>query len=125
MTLTRRTVGVVLLGAGACLLAGPALRLFAQEQAPNRREFSIVARNQQFSPNRLEVMQDDLVKLTIESGDVAYSFTIDAYRLSRRVPAGGKATIEFRADQAGTFEFYSNMTGHEKVRGQLVVRGRR
>ena len=43
--------------------------------------------------------QDDLVKLTIESGDVAYSFTIDEYRLSRRVPAGGKTVIEFRADR--------------------------
>ena len=132
MTLTRRTVGLILFGAGACLLAGPASRLFAgatalaagQEQAPNRREFSITARDYRFAPDRLEVMQDDLVRLTVESGDVAYSFTIDAYRLSRRVPAGGKTTIEFRADQPGTFDFYSNMTGHEKVRGQLVVRRR-
>ena len=38
---------------------------------------------------RLDVMQDDLVKLTVESADVAYSFTIDEYRLSRRIPAGG------------------------------------
>ena len=85
------------------------------------------ARNYQFSPNRLEAMQDDLVKLTIESADNAYSFTIDEYRLSRRVPAGGKTVIEFRADQAGTFDFYSNMTSdtrHASMRGQLVVRRR-
>ena len=125
MTLTRRTLGLVLLGAGACLLAGSASRLFAQDQAPNRREFSISASDYRFSPDRLEVMQDDLVKLTVESADVAYSFTIDEYRLSRRVPAGGKAVIEFRADQPGTFEFYSNMTSdarHSKMRGQLTVR---
>jgi len=124
MTLTRRTLGLILLGTGACLIAGFSSRLFAQDQAPNRREFSIVARDYRFTPDRLEVTQDDLVKLTIESADATYSFTIDAYRLSRRIPAGSKTVIEFRADQAGTFDFYSNMTGHEKVRGQLVVRRR-
>ena len=127
MTLTRRTLGLILLGTGAYLLAGPVSRLFAQDQAPNRREFSINARDYRFSPDRLDVTQDDLVKLTVESSDVAYSFTIDEYRLSRRIPAGGKTVIEFRADQIGTFDFYSNMTSdarHAKMRGQLTVRRR-
>lgn len=124
MTLTRRTLGLILLGTGACLFASSSPRLFAQDQAPNRREFSITARDYRFIPDRLEVTQDDLVKLTVESADLTYSFTIDAYRLSRRIPAGAKTVIEFRADQAGTFDFYSNMTGHEKMRGQLVVRRR-
>ena len=128
MTLTRRTLGLILLGTGACLLASSSSRLLAapadQDQAPNRRAFSITARDYRFTPDRLEVTQDDLVKLTVESADVTYSFTIDAYRLSRRIPAGGKTVIEFRADQTGTFDYYSNMTGHDKVRGQLVVRRR-
>ena len=127
MTLTRRTVGLILLGTGAFLLAGPISRLFAQDQAPNRREFFITARDYRFSPDRLDVTLDDLVKLTVESADVAYSFTIDEYRLSRRIPAGGKTVIEFRADQAGSFDFYSNMTSdarHAKMRGQLTVRRR-
>ena len=124
MTLTRRTLGLMLLATGVCLIAGLSARLVAQDQAPNRREFSITAREYRFTPDRLEVTQDDLVRLTIESADVTYSFTIDAYRLSRRIPAGAKTVIEFRADQAGTFDFYSNMTGHDKVRGQLVVRRR-
>jgi heme/copper-type cytochrome/quinol oxidase subunit 2 len=125
MTLTRRTLGLFVLGTGACLVAGLSSRLFAQDQAPNRREFSVSARDYRFSPDRLEVSQDDLVKVTVESGDVAYSFTIDEYRLSRRIPAGGKTVIEFRADQVGTFDFYSNMTSdarHAKMRGQLAVR---
>src|SRR5688500_19672625 len=124
MTLTRRTLGLALLGTGVCLIAGFSSRLFAQDQAPNRREFSMSARDYRFMSDRLEVTQDDLVKLTIESADHAYSFTIDAYRLSRRIPGGSKTIIEFRADQAGTFDFYSNMTGQEKMRGQLVVRRR-
>ena len=118
----------MLIGAGACLLTGPAVaRLLAQDQAPNRREFSVKARDYRFVPSRLEVTQDDLVKVTVQSEDVAYSLTIDEYRLSKRVPAGGTTTLEFRADQVGTFTFYSNMTNdprHAQMRGELVVRAR-
>jgi heme/copper-type cytochrome/quinol oxidase subunit 2 len=129
MSIARRTLGLVLLGAGAWFLVGPAARARAagQEEAPNRREFTITAREFRFSPDRLEVTQDDLVKVTIRSEDVAYSLTIDHYRVSRRVPAGGSTTFEFRADSPGTFTFYSNLTSdprHTKMSGQLVVRPR-
>ena len=98
-----------------------------QDQAPNRREITLTARNYRFTPNRIEVAQDDLVKLTVQSEDVAYSVTIDEYRVSRRVPAGGSTTLEFRADRAGTFAFYSNMTNdsrHSQMKGEMVVRSR-
>ena len=83
MTLSRRTVGVLLVGTAAFLVVGPAAaRLIAQQddQAPNRREFTVTAKDFHFSPSRLEVTQDDLVKLTVRSQDVAYSVTIDEYR---------------------------------------------
>jgi heme/copper-type cytochrome/quinol oxidase subunit 2 len=136
MNFTRRTVGLFLIGAGTLLVAGPSVaRLFAhpaevregQEQAPNRREFTVTAKDFRFSPQRLEVTQDDLVRLTVRSEDVAYSLTIDEYRVSKRVPAGGSTTFEFRADRPGTFPFYSNLTSdtrHGQTRGELVVRGR-
>ena len=132
MKLTGRMLGALLIGTGACLVAAPAAaRLFAspaaQDQAPNRRDVALTAHDYRFSPDRLEVAQDDLVKLTIRSQDVAYSVTIDEYRISKRVPAGGVTTLEFRADRAGTFTFYSNLTTdsrHTAMRGQLVVRPR-
>ena len=130
MRLSRRTLGVLLIGTGAFLVAGPAVvRLFAQDgdQAPNRREFTVTAKDFRFSPSRLEVTQDDLVKLTVRSEDVAYSVTIDEYRMSKRVPAGGETTLEFRADRTGTFPFYSNLTSdarHKGTRGEIVVRPR-
>ena len=120
MRISRRSIGFALIGAGIALAA----RLLAQDQAPNRREFTITAKDYRFSPARLEVSRDDLVKLTVRSEDVAYSVTIDEYRVSRRVPAGGVTTLEFRADRAGRFPFYSNLTSdsrHSQARGELIV----
>lgn len=111
----------------AGLLSPFTLQPSAQEQAPNKREITLTARNYRFSPTRIEVAQDDLVKLTVQSEDVAYSVTIDEYRVSRRVPAGGSTTLEFRADRAGTFAFYSNLTNdsrHAQMRGELIVRSK-
>jgi heme/copper-type cytochrome/quinol oxidase subunit 2 len=126
MRITRRTAGLLLVGAGTGLLVGPfVVRLFAQDQAPNRPEFTIVAKDFHYSPDRIEVTQDDLVKLTVRSEDLAHSFAIDEYRIVKRVPAGGSTTFEFRADRTGTFRFYCNLTsepGHAQMHGELIVR---
>ena len=117
----------MLLGAGGLLLAGPAMgRLFAQDP-PNRREFTIVAKDFRYTPARIEVTQGDLVKLTIRSEDIAHSFTIDEYRIAKRVPAGGSTTFEFQADRPGTFPFYCALTsepGHRMMHGELIVRAK-
>lgn len=135
---TRRAFGVLLTAAGVFGLAyvasgfsrkivgaGVSRPVRAQEQAPNRREFNIAIRDGRFEPDRIEVTQDDLVTLTVTGDNVAHSFVIDEYRIVRRVPAGGRTTFQFRADRAGTFPFYCNITsepGHGTHRGQLVVR---
>lgn len=118
--MTRRRAALLMAAAAGAVLA-------AQEQAPSRPRFTLVAREYRYSPDRIEVMQDDLVRLTIRSEDVTYSFAIDEYRIVRRVPAGGETTFEFRADRTGTFRFYSNLTtdsAHASMQGQLVVRPR-
>jgi heme/copper-type cytochrome/quinol oxidase subunit 2 len=121
----RGTRGLLL--GSVCLLSTLAPGLAGQEQAPSRREFTVTARDFHFSPSRIEVVQDDLVKLTVQSEDVAYSLTIDEYRVSRRIPARGSTTLEFRADRTGTFPFYSNLTNdprHAQMKGELIVRRR-
>jgi nitrous oxide reductase len=123
MTLTRRQAG--LLGVSVVLLTcAVAPRLLAQDQAPNRPGLTLVASNFQYVPDRLEVSQDDLVRITIRSEDNTYSFAVDEYRIIRRVPAGGSTTFEFHADRPGTFRFYSSLTSddrHAEMQGQLVV----
>ena len=77
-----------------------------------------------FRPARIEVQQDELVTLTVTGDDLVHSFTIDEYRIARRVAAGATATFEFRADAAGSFTFYCSLTADERhaaERGTLVV----
>jgi heme/copper-type cytochrome/quinol oxidase subunit 2 len=98
-----------------------------QEQAPNRREFTIIARDQAFSPARIEVSQDDIVKITFRSEDRPHSFAIDAYRIVKRAGTGQSVTFEFRADRVGSFPYYCNLTTDERCRemkGTLVVKPR-
>ena len=111
-------------GTGLALVAGLA-RPEAQDQAPERRDITITAKDFRFSPSRVEISRVDLLRLTVKSEDVAYGFTIDDYRVSKRVPAGGSVVLELRADREGTFPFYSNMTSdarHGQMRGELIVR---
>ena len=98
--------------------------LAAQDQAPNRRDITLVARDHQFTPNRIEVTKDDLVRITMTSEGRAYSFAIDAYRIVKRAGAGQTIVFDFRADQAGTFPFYCNLTSDpacREMKGTLVV----
>jgi len=120
----RRRLLALLAGAGLAIVA-PLTKLQAQDQAPSRRELTITTADFKFTPDRIEVVQDDLVRLTVRSNDIAHSFNIDEYRVAKRVPAGGSTIIEFRADRVGTFPFYCNLTseaGHDQMRGQLIVR---
>jgi heme/copper-type cytochrome/quinol oxidase subunit 2 len=113
------------LALAAAFLAGQGIA--AQDQAPTRKEVTIVVKDYRFTPARVAVGVDTLVRVRVQSEDVAYSFTIDEYRVAKRVPAGGTVVFEFRADRAGTFPFYSSLTSdarHAKARGELVVSGR-
>ena len=119
MALPRRHVGLLLLSAGACLLARPLIhRSLAQDQAPNRHEVSLVARDFRWTPRPYRrSSQDDLVRLTIRSEDIAYSFAIDEYRIVRRVPAGGVTTFEFRADRPGHLPLLQQPDQRRRPRG--------
>lgn len=127
MVLAAGIVAVVATGSDLPAPVGGSATAHAQEQAPTRREFHITARKYDYEPARLEVGQDDLVKITLQSDDIPHSFTIDAYRIAKRVGAGQTVTFEFRADQAGSFPIYCNLRQDEKcraMRGTLVVRPR-
>lgn len=100
----------------------------AQDQGPTARTFGVAAHRYSFDPPKIEVNQDDLVRITLHADDIAHSLTIDAYRIAKRANPGQPVTFEFRADQAGTFPYYCNLQlddGCRRMRGELVVKPRR
>jgi heme/copper-type cytochrome/quinol oxidase subunit 2 len=101
--------------------------LLAQAQEGGERRFTVSARKYAFSPARIEVQQDDLVKVSFSTSDIPHSFTIDRYRISKRVEPGRPVVFEFRADQPGRFPIYCSLTADERCKemvGELIVRGR-
>lgn len=98
----------------------------AQEQT--RHEIILNAKRYEFSQARIEVAANDVVKITLVAEDIPHTFTIDEYRISKRAAPGRPVTFEFRADRAGSFPFYCNLTtedGCREMRGTLVVTPRR
>ena len=96
----------------------------AQDQG-QVREFTVVGDHFAFAPSTLPVNRNDLVKITFTAQDMAHSFTVDDYRIVKRAGAGQTVTFEFRADKAGTFSFYCNLSQDERcknMKGTLTVR---
>jgi heme/copper-type cytochrome/quinol oxidase subunit 2 len=101
--------------------------LLVQAQEGNERRFTVSAHKYSFSPARIEVLQDDLVRVTFSTADIPHSFTIDKYRIAKRVEPGKPIVFEFRADEPGRFPIYCNLSADEgckKMVGELIVKGR-
>ena len=96
----------------------------AQDQG-QVREFTITGNHYAFAPASIAVNKDDLVKITFVAQDMSHSFTMDGYRIVKRAGVGQTVTFEFRADKAGPFPFYCNLSLDEKckdMKGTLTVR---
>lgn len=103
----------------------PMTAIWQEPDAPVRRVFTLTARKYLFEPDVIDVRRNDIVRVTISSADIAHSFTVDAYRIQKRIAPGGAITFEFRADEAGRFPFYCSMraeSGCAEMRGELIVR---
>jgi cytochrome c oxidase subunit 2 len=99
--------------------------VYARKQGPQPREVDIRGDQFAFSPARVEVQKDDLVKITFTAVDMPHSFTVDSYRIAKRAGAGRSVVFEFLADRAGEYDFYCNLAQDERCRnmkGKLVVR---
>jgi len=115
----KTTLGLVCLGAfltSAYVLAAPAQGTV--------REFNVRGEGFAFSPGRIEVQKDDIVKITFTAVDIPHSFSMDGpYRIAKRASAGQTVTFEFRA--SGSERFYCNLTQDERCKGmhgELVVK---
>jgi cytochrome c oxidase subunit II len=130
---TRQTVFLSVLAITLALLlleapwGLPRIATAGAQDGSSQQEFTVVARKYSFSPARIEVQQNDLVKITFSTEDIPHSFTVDRYRIAKRAGPGQTVVFEFRADQVGTFPYYCNLAiddGCREMRGELIVRAR-
>lgn len=112
-------------GSAVCAFAAAVLLSSPVAGAPQAvREFAIRGDQFAFSPARIEVQKDDVVKISFTAVDMPHSFTMDgAYRIAKRASAGQTVTFEFRA--TGSERFYCNLNQDERCKdmhGELVVK---
>jgi heme/copper-type cytochrome/quinol oxidase subunit 2 len=122
---TRKVSGIGVAAAVVTAAGHVALPQTQPAPADVKHAVAVRAHKYAFDPGRIEVQQEDVVEITLRAEDIPHSFTIDAYRISKRAGAGQTVTFAFRADRPGRFPFYCDLRiddGCRKMRGELVVR---
>ena len=109
----------------ATLFAAAACMTSAQNaKSEAQREIQLTAQKFEFSPQTIKVKRGDQVKLTVTAIDAQHGFKLEAFHLEQKLPTGQAVTIEFTADQAGSFPFQCSHfcgMGHSKMKGKLIV----
>jgi plastocyanin len=96
----------------------------AADAAPSTKEFTVSGENFSFAPNTMSVKKGDTVKITFTNAEGFHDFRIDEYNVATaKLNAGASETVEFVADQTGTFEYYCSVGSHRAMgmKGTLTV----
>ncbi len=94
------------------------------ENVDGFRVFNMTAKQFEFIPSTITVDRGDNVRLQVTSADVAHGIAIAAFGIDETLPPGQKVTVEFFAENAGTFPFECSIycgSGHSGMTGQIVV----
>ncbi len=92
--------------------------------APTTQTFDIVAQQFEFSPSSVTVNVGDTVVLNLTTNDVPHGFSLSQFGVSTTITPGQTKTVEFVADEAGTFTFTCSVVcgaGHSGMSGQIIV----
>ena len=89
------------------------------------KEIHIQMSNWNFVQDPVMIKKGDQVRLLVTSKEGTHGIMIPDLGLSTdRIAPGEEQTLEFVAQEAGTFQYYCNVPcgpGHRSMRGQLVV----
>jgi cytochrome c oxidase subunit 2 len=88
------------------------------------KEFTIWARQFDFTPAVITVQQGDYIRINLKTADVPHGLYIDGYDVNIKVSGGKTESVEFVADKAGTFKFRCSVTCgpfHPFMAGKFVV----
>lgn len=91
----------------------------------NIETFDVSGAEFSFSADEIKVKKDDIVKVTFKnSGKFPHDFRIDEFNTATKIlQPGEEETIEFVADQSGTFEYYCSVGNHraQGMVGNFIV----
>jgi heme/copper-type cytochrome/quinol oxidase subunit 2 len=96
----------------------------SQGEAARAGEIKMTAQKYEFKPSTITVKKGDHVKLVITAVDRDHGIKLEAFHIDQKLPKGKPVTVEFIADQVGTFPFQCSQfcgLGHAKMKGQFVV----
>jgi cytochrome c oxidase subunit 2 len=106
-------------------LAVPFLVALAPYAADSTRTIDVTLSRYAFSPERIEVLLGERVRLNVVSADRTHGFQIRQLGLNVRIPAGGTTmNVELTPKEAGTFEITCSEycgSGHHRMKAWLIV----
>ena len=89
------------------------------------KEITVEGSEFSFKPKSIELTKGDRVKLTFKNvGRQSHNFVIDELEIeTKTIPGGASDTIEFVAEESGTFEFYCSVDNHKSfgMKGEMGV----
>lgn len=89
------------------------------------KTFNVTAQQFEFIPGTITVNRGDTVILNITSADVEHGISIPQFSVTKTIPAGQTVTVQFVADEAGTFPFSCSVfcgADHGSMKGTLIVK---
>ena len=89
------------------------------------KQFTMTAKDWQFTPSTITVNKGDKVKLTVTALDKNHGFALPDFNVNVNLPKGEAQVIEFTADKQGTFTFFCSVfcgSGHGNMKGSLIVK---
>jgi cytochrome c oxidase subunit 2 len=113
---------------GALLAAGGSALTSAAPRQVQAVALELTARRFAFQPDRLEVVEGDLITLAVKSADGTHGIEIKKLKLKKEVPRGGSAVmLTFTAPAPGAYEITCSEycgRGHDDMKATLVVKPR-
>jgi len=88
------------------------------------RVIEVKASQFKFQPDPIVVKLGEKVKLVVTSADVTHGLAIGEFKVNLTIPTQETKTVEFIADQAGSFRVFCSVycgSGHTHMQAKLIV----
>lgn len=91
---------------------------------PETKTFTVTGVPFSFSPATMTVNRGDRVRIIFNNQSGTHDLVVEGYNVRTKILSGGQSeTIEFVANQSGSFEYYCSVGNHRQMgmKGTLIV----